>query len=43
MFQPAFDTTTEDRLGWDQMEFDDILVTLDASQQAEEVGPSQLT
>jgi hypothetical protein len=43
MFQPAFETTTEDQLGWDQMEFGDVLATLDAPQQAEEVGPSQLT
>jgi hypothetical protein len=43
MFQPAFDATTEDLLGWDQMGYDDILATLDASQQAEEVVPSQLT
>jgi hypothetical protein len=38
MFQPAFDTATEDQLGWDQMG-----TTLDAPQQAEEVGLSQLT
>jgi hypothetical protein len=37
------DTTTEDQLGWDQMEFGDVLATLDASQQAEEVCQSQLT
>jgi hypothetical protein len=43
MFQPAFDTTTEDQLGWDQMGLGDILATLDFSQQAEEVRPSQLT
>jgi hypothetical protein len=43
MFQPTFDTTTEEHLGWDQMEFNDVLTTLDAPQQAEEVGPSQLT
>jgi hypothetical protein len=43
MFQPAFDTTIEDQLGWDQMEFDDVLATLYAPQQAKEVGPSQLT
>jgi hypothetical protein len=43
MFQPTFDTTTEEQLGWDHMEFGDILAPLDASQQAEEVGPSQLT
>jgi hypothetical protein len=43
MFQPTFDTTTEEHMGWDQMEFKDVLVTIDAPQQAEEVGPSQLT
>jgi hypothetical protein len=43
MFQPTFDTTAEEHLGWDQMEFNDVLATLDATQQAEEVGPSQLT
>jgi hypothetical protein len=43
MFQPTFDTTTEEQLVWDQMEFGDVLATLDASQQPEEVGPSQLT
>jgi hypothetical protein len=43
MFQPAFDTTTKDQLGWDLMQFGDVLATLDAPQQAEEVGPSQLT
>jgi hypothetical protein len=43
MFQPTFDTTTEEHLGWDQMEFGKVLATLDAPQQAEEVGPSQLT
>jgi hypothetical protein len=43
IFQPTFGTTTEDQLGWDQMEFGDILATLDAPQQAEEVGQSQLT
>jgi hypothetical protein len=43
MFQPTFDTTTEDQLGWDQIEFGDVLATLDALQQAEEVDPSQLT
>jgi hypothetical protein len=40
MFQPAFDTTTKDQLSWDQMGLGDILATLDAPQQAEEVGPS---
>jgi hypothetical protein len=43
MFQPTFDTTTKEHLGWDQMEFNDVLTSLDAPQQAEEVGPSQLT
>jgi hypothetical protein len=43
MFQPTFDTTTEEHMGWDQMEFKDVLVTIDAPQQAEEVGPSKLT
>jgi hypothetical protein len=43
MFQSGFDTTTEDQLGWDQMEFGDVLATLDAPRQTEEVGPSQLT
>jgi hypothetical protein len=43
MFQPTFDTITEEQLGWDQMEFGDVLATLDDPQQAEEVGPSQLT
>jgi hypothetical protein len=43
MFQPTFDTTTEEHLGWDQMEFCDVLATLDSPQQAEEVGASQLT
>jgi hypothetical protein len=43
IFQPAFDATTEDQPGWDQFGYNDILTTLDAPQQAEEVGPSQLT
>jgi hypothetical protein len=43
MFQPAFDMTTEDHLGWDQMEFGDVPATLDAPQKTEEVGLSQLT
>jgi hypothetical protein len=30
MLQPAFDTTTEDQLGWVHLEFGDILATLDA-------------
>jgi hypothetical protein len=32
MFQSAFDTTTEDQLGWDQMGLGGILATLDAPQ-----------
>jgi hypothetical protein len=32
MFQPTFDTTTDNQLGWDQMEFDDVIVTIDAPQ-----------
>jgi hypothetical protein len=44
MFQPTFDTTTEDQLGWDEFGYGDILATMDAApQQAEEVGASQLT
>jgi hypothetical protein len=43
MIQPTFYTTTEEHLGWDQMEFNEVLASLDAPQQAEEVGPSQLT
>jgi cytochrome c1 len=43
MFQPTFNTTTEEHLGWDQMEFCDVLATLDSPQQAEEVGASQFT
>jgi hypothetical protein len=43
MFQPGFDATTEDQLGWDEFGYGDILATMDAPQQAEEVGPSQLT
>jgi hypothetical protein len=43
MSQPTSDTTTEEQLSWEQMEFDDVLATLSALQQAEEVGPSQLT
>jgi hypothetical protein len=42
MFQPTFDTTAEEHLGWDQMEFGEVLATLDASQQAEELGSSPL-
>jgi hypothetical protein len=41
MFQPTFDTTTEEHMGWDQMEFRDVLATPDSPQQAEEVGASQ--
>jgi hypothetical protein len=40
MFQPTFDTTTEEHLGGDQVEFRDVLVTLDSPQQVEEVGAS---
>jgi hypothetical protein len=43
MFQPTLDMTTEEHLGWDQMEFRDVLATLDSPWQAEEVGASQLT
>jgi hypothetical protein len=43
MFQPTFDTTTKEHLGWDQMEFGKVLATIDAPQQAEELGTSQLT
>jgi hypothetical protein len=44
MFQPTFDTSTEDQLGWDEFGYGDILVIMDAvPQQAEEVGASQLT
>jgi hypothetical protein len=30
MFQPGFDATTEDHLGWDEIRYDDILATMDA-------------
>jgi hypothetical protein len=43
MFQPTFDTTTEEHLGWDEFGYGDILATMDSPQQAEEVGASQLT
>jgi hypothetical protein len=43
MFHPTFDTTTEEHLGWDEFGYGDILATMDAPQQAEEVGASQLT
>jgi hypothetical protein len=43
MFQRTFHMTPEEHLGWDQMEFRDVLATLDSLQQAEEVGASQLT
>jgi hypothetical protein len=43
IFRPIFDTAIEEHLGWDQMEFCDVLVTLDSPQQAEEVGASQFT
>jgi hypothetical protein len=42
MFQPGFDATTEDHLGWDEFGYDDILVTMNAPQ-VKEVGPSQFT
>jgi hypothetical protein len=34
MFHPTFDMTTEEHLGWDLMEFNDVLATLDAPLQA---------
>jgi hypothetical protein len=40
MFQPGFDAT---HLVWDEFGYSDILATMDAPQQVEEVGPSQLT
>jgi hypothetical protein len=43
MFQHTFDTTIEEHLGWDEFGYDDILATMVAPQQAEEVGASQLT
>jgi hypothetical protein len=43
MFQPTFVTTTEEHLGLDVFGYKDILATMDAPQQAEEVGASQLT
>jgi hypothetical protein len=43
MFQPTFDTTTKEHLGWDEFGYGDILATMDAPQQSEEVGTSQLT
>jgi hypothetical protein len=45
MFQPTFDTTTEEQLGWDQTEFSDVLATLDAPPAAAGRGGglSQLT
>jgi hypothetical protein len=30
MFQPGFDATTEDQLGWDEFGYGDILATMDA-------------
>jgi hypothetical protein len=38
MFQPTFDTTTEEHLGWEDLGYGDILATMDAPQKAEEVG-----
>jgi hypothetical protein len=43
MFQPTFDTTNKEHLGWDEFGYSDILATMDAPQRAEEVGASQLT
>jgi hypothetical protein len=43
MFQPTFDTTPEEHLGWDEFGYGDILATMDAPQQVEEVVASQLT
>jgi hypothetical protein len=43
MFQPGFNATTEDHLGWDEFGYGDILATMDAPQHVEEVGLSQLT
>jgi hypothetical protein len=43
MFQPTFDTTNEEHLGRDEFGYSDILATMDAPQQAEEVGASELT
>jgi hypothetical protein len=42
MFEPGFDATTEDHLGWDEFGYDDILATMVAPQ-VEEVGLSQFT
>jgi hypothetical protein len=43
MFQPTFDMTTEEHLGWNAFGYGEILATMDGPQQAEEVGASQLT
>jgi hypothetical protein len=44
MFQPTFDKSAEDQLGWDEFGYGDFFATMDvAPQQAEEVGASQLT
>jgi hypothetical protein len=43
MFQPDFDATTEDQLGWDEIGYDNILATMDVPPQAEEAGLSHLT
>jgi hypothetical protein len=44
MFQPTFDTTTEEHLSWDEFGYGDILATMDpAPQHVEEVDASQLT
>jgi hypothetical protein len=34
MFQPTFDTTIEEHLGWDEFGYGVILATMDAPQQA---------
>jgi hypothetical protein len=43
--QPSsFDTGTEDQLAWDEIQYDDILATMEgAPQQADELAASQLT
>jgi hypothetical protein len=33
MFQPTFNTTTEDQLGWDEFGYGDILATMDSAPQ----------
>jgi hypothetical protein len=40
----AFDTDAEDPLAWDEIQYDDILATMEgAPQQADELAASQLT